>query len=77
VHALQLTVQLQTCLVVTPGVVAVGRVGCHNGWMQVADVRAAKIPTRRDPRRPGEVLSMGFGFVEFVTEEGAKKAMKR
>ena len=51
--------------------------GLRTLFAQVGDVRAVKIPTRKDPKRPGEILSMGFGFVEFGAERGATKAMKR
>lgn len=36
----------------------------------------ATVKTRTDPKRPGEILSMGFGFVEFKTKEQAGNAIK-
>ncbi|OQU98721.1 RNA recognition motif aka RRM, RBD, or RNP domain-containing protein [Cladophialophora immunda] len=36
---------------------------------------SAKVKTRTDPNRPGEVLSMGFGFVEFRTKVQAEAAV--
>ncbi|KIY02083.1 uncharacterized protein Z520_02221 [Fonsecaea multimorphosa CBS 102226] len=36
---------------------------------------SAKVKTRTDPSRPGEVLSMGFGFVEFRTKVQAEAAI--
>lgn len=36
----------------------------------------AKVVTKANAARPGEVLSQGFGFVGFKDVEGAKKAMK-
>jgi multiple RNA-binding domain-containing protein 1 len=36
---------------------------------------SAKVKTKQDPKRPGEALSMGFGFVEFRTKEQAQAAL--
>lgn len=36
---------------------------------------SARVKTRTDPKRPGEVLSMGFGFVEFRTRAQAEAAI--
>ena len=36
----------------------------------------ARVQTKADPRRPGERLSMGYGFIGFKDTEGAKKALK-
>jgi multiple RNA-binding domain-containing protein 1 len=36
----------------------------------------ATVKTRTDPKRPGEILSMGFGFVEFKTKDQAATAIK-
>ncbi|KIW81588.1 hypothetical protein Z517_04614 [Fonsecaea pedrosoi CBS 271.37] len=36
---------------------------------------SARVKTRTDPSRPGEVLSMGFGFVEFRTKAQAEAAI--
>jgi multiple RNA-binding domain-containing protein 1 len=36
---------------------------------------SAKVKTKTDPKRPGETLSMGFGFVEFRTKEQAQAAL--
>jgi multiple RNA-binding domain-containing protein 1 len=35
----------------------------------------AAIKTRTDPQRPGEILSMGFGFVEFTSKDRAAAAI--
>jgi multiple RNA-binding domain-containing protein 1 len=35
---------------------------------------SAKVKTKTDPKRPGQVLSMGFGFVEFRSKEDAQSA---
>jgi multiple RNA-binding domain-containing protein 1 len=36
---------------------------------------SARVKTRTDPNRPGEILSMGFGFVEFRTKSQAEVAI--
>ncbi|KIW90086.1 uncharacterized protein Z519_09517 [Cladophialophora bantiana CBS 173.52] len=36
---------------------------------------SARVKTRTDPSRPGEALSMGFGFVEFRTKAQAEAAI--
>lgn len=36
----------------------------------------AKVKTKTDPKKPGQVLSMGFGFVAFRTKEQAQAALK-
>ena len=35
------------------------------------------IATKKDTKRPGAVLSMGFGFVEFKRQRDAKEAIKQ
>ena len=37
--------------------------------------RSARVKTKPDPKRPGQSLSMGFGFVEFSTAEQAEAAL--
>ncbi|KAJ4998126.1 Multiple RNA-binding domain-containing protein 1 [Colletotrichum sp. SAR 10_66] len=37
---------------------------------------SAKVKTKMDPKKPGQVLSMGFGFVVFKTKEQASTALK-
>jgi multiple RNA-binding domain-containing protein 1 len=37
---------------------------------------SARVKTKPDPKKPGQVLSMGFGFVEFQTKEEAHAALK-
>ncbi|RMZ89468.1 hypothetical protein DV736_g3302, partial [Chaetothyriales sp. CBS 134916] len=37
--------------------------------------RSARVKTRTDSSRPNEILSMGFGFVEFATAEQAEAAI--
>jgi multiple RNA-binding domain-containing protein 1 len=36
----------------------------------------ARVKTKTDPRKPGEVLSMGFGFLEFRSKTQAQAALK-
>ncbi|KAF7984579.1 hypothetical protein HWV62_13803 [Athelia sp. TMB] len=35
----------------------------------------ARVQTKPDPKRPGQISSMGYGFVGFKDAEGAKRAM--
>jgi multiple RNA-binding domain-containing protein 1 len=37
---------------------------------------SARVNTKTDPKKPGQVLSMGFGFLEFKTKGQAEAAMK-
>ncbi|KAB8446244.1 hypothetical protein FH972_025226 [Carpinus fangiana] len=37
---------------------------------------SARIKTKTDPKKPGQVLSMGFGFVEFRSAEQAQAALQ-
>ncbi|KAL2262164.1 hypothetical protein VTK26DRAFT_2275 [Humicola hyalothermophila] len=37
---------------------------------------SAKVKTKTDPKKPGQVLSMGFGFCAFRTKEQAQAALK-
>ena len=37
---------------------------------------SARVKTRTDVKRPGQVLSMGFGFVEFKSKQQAESAVK-
>lgn len=37
---------------------------------------AARVKTKTDPKKPGQVLSMGFGFVEFRTAKDAQSALR-
>lgn len=36
---------------------------------------SARVKTKTDPKKPGQVLSMGFGFLEFRTKEQAQAAL--
>ncbi|EHK96194.1 putative Multiple RNA-binding domain-containing protein 1 [Glarea lozoyensis 74030] len=37
---------------------------------------SARVNTKTDPKKPGQVLSMGFGFLEFRTKDQAQAALK-
>ncbi len=37
---------------------------------------SAVVKTKTDPKKPGQVLSMGFGFVEFRSKEASQAALK-
>ncbi|RKF62243.1 Multiple RNA-binding domain-containing protein 1 [Erysiphe neolycopersici] len=37
---------------------------------------SARVSTKKDTKRPGQILSMGFGFLEFKTKEEALSALK-
>ena len=37
---------------------------------------SARVKTKHDAKRPGEVLSMGFGFVEFASKQEAEAALR-
>ncbi|KAK3336946.1 hypothetical protein B0T19DRAFT_437650 [Cercophora scortea] len=37
---------------------------------------SAKVKTKTDPKKPGQILSMGFGFCAFKTKEQAQAALK-
>ncbi|KIL94757.1 hypothetical protein FAVG1_01688 [Fusarium avenaceum] len=37
---------------------------------------SARVKTKTDPKKPGQTLSMGFGFVEFRTRSQAQAALK-
>ena len=37
---------------------------------------SAKVNTKTDPKKPGQILSMGFGFCAFKTKEQAQAALK-
>ncbi|RYP61646.1 hypothetical protein DL770_009754 [Monosporascus sp. CRB-9-2] len=38
--------------------------------------KSARVKTKTDPKKPGQVLSMGFGFVEFANKASAEAALK-
>ncbi|CAK3944766.1 related to RNA-binding (RRM superfamily) [Lecanosticta acicola] len=42
----------------------------------LAGFMSARVKTRTDPKKPGQVLSMGFGFLEFRTAQEAQAALQ-
>ena len=47
----------------------------HDTFAALDGFRSARVKTKIDPKRPGQVLSMGFGFLEFHTRKQAQAAM--
>lgn len=43
----------------------------------IGPVFSANVSRKRDPKRPGNTLSMGFGFVQFFRKSDADKALKQ
>lgn len=41
----------------------------------LAGFMSARVKTKTDPKKPGQVLSMGYGFVEFRTKEQGQAAL--
>ncbi|KHJ36365.1 putative pre-rrna processing protein [Erysiphe necator] len=37
---------------------------------------SARVSTKKDPKKPGQILSMGFGFLEFKSKDEALAALK-
>ena len=50
--------------------------GLTEAFKPLAGFLSATVKTKIDPRRPQEVLSQGFGFVEFRTHMNAQAALK-
>jgi len=42
----------------------------------LAGFMSARVKVRTDAKKPGQILSMGFGFLEFKTKDQAEKAMQ-
>lgn len=38
--------------------------------------RSAKVSMKKDLKHPGKMLSLGFGFIEFDSQQAAKSALK-
>ena len=47
-----------------------------NAFKHLDGFVSAKVKTKPDPKKPGQVLSMGFGFCVFRTKEQAQAALK-
>ncbi|KAM0288055.1 hypothetical protein ACHAQH_000123 [Verticillium albo-atrum] len=50
--------------------------GLTNVFKSLEGFVSAKVKTKTDPKKPGQVLSMGFGFVAFRNSEAAQAAIK-
>ncbi|GAB1310294.1 Multiple RNA-binding domain-containing protein 1 [Madurella fahalii] len=50
--------------------------GLTNAFKPLDGFVSAKVKTKTDPKRPGQLLSMGFGFCAFKTREQAQAALK-
>ena len=42
----------------------------------IGGIRRVTIAKKKDPKNPAEMLSRGYGFVEFHSKDDAVKAMK-
>jgi multiple RNA-binding domain-containing protein 1 len=49
--------------------------GLFNAFRPLSGFLSARVKTKVDPKRPHEVLSMGFGFVEFSSNQHAQAAL--
>ncbi|KAI1475605.1 hypothetical protein F4774DRAFT_274148 [Daldinia eschscholtzii] len=47
-----------------------------NEFKHLEGFRSAQVKTKKDPKKPGHVLSMGFGFVSFSDKKTAEAALK-
>ena len=47
----------------------------YNLFLPLKDFMSARIKTKPDPKKPGQTLSMGFGFVEFRSKDAAQAAL--
>ncbi|KAK4193444.1 hypothetical protein QBC35DRAFT_469107 [Podospora australis] len=50
--------------------------GLTNAFKSLDGFVSAQVKTKTDPKKPGQVLSMGFGFCSFRTKEQAQNAQK-
>lgn len=50
--------------------------GLINAFRPLDGFVSAKVKTKTDPKKPGQVLSMGFGFCAFRTKEQAQAALQ-
>ena len=41
------------------------------------NILSATVAKKKDPKKPGQMLSMGYGFVQFATKNGATEALKQ
>ncbi|OTA87862.1 hypothetical protein M434DRAFT_80872 [Hypoxylon sp. CO27-5] len=47
-----------------------------NEFKHLEGFRSAQVKTKKDPKKPGQLLSMGFGFVSFSNKANAEAALK-
>ena len=45
-------------------------------FQKLQGFKAARVKTKTDPKKPGQTLSMGFGFVEWADKASAEAALK-
>jgi multiple RNA-binding domain-containing protein 1 len=50
--------------------------GLTNAFQALDGFMSARVNTKTDPKKPGQVLSMGFGFLEFRSKAQAQAALK-
>lgn len=48
----------------------------HDAFKHLDGYRSSSVKTKSDPKKPGQVLSMGFGFVAFANKASAEAAAK-
>ncbi|KAK6074754.1 RNA recognition domain-containing protein [Seiridium cupressi] len=48
----------------------------HDAFKHLDGYRSSSVKTKSDPKKPGQVLSMGFGFVAFDSKASAEAAAK-
>ncbi|KAK6215957.1 hypothetical protein LQW54_003932 [Pestalotiopsis sp. IQ-011] len=48
----------------------------HDAFKHLDGYRSSAVKTKSDPKKPGQVLSMGFGFVSFSSKVSAEAAAK-
>lgn len=49
----------------------------RDAFSVIGPIRSVRIATKKNPKNPSQVLSMGFGFVEFRKHDHAINAMKK
>lgn len=50
--------------------------GLKKAFEGIKGYRSSRINVKPDPNHPGKMLSMGYGFIEFDSEENASNALK-
>uniref|UniRef100_A0A1Q3G5K5 Acetyltransferase-14 n=1 Tax=Plutella xylostella TaxID=51655 RepID=A0A1Q3G5K5_PLUXY len=49
----------------------------RNHFAECGKIHSATIAKKKDPKNPGQYLSMGYGFVQFYKKEDANEALKK